>query len=1061
MTAPIMGPLTEIVPSGRISAPNEEAVDPNPNPYVVEQLRVAEQSRPVLEAAGHVLRGWEPYCLAFTDPDLLRREISRTGPPDPEIGRRLDRLREEIDPLLGKLRQLVRHRETHVQDMLLGFIAGSPAARAAAVRWTAEPERYAQEAVQRLSLIGSIVDRCRSALGVATDPVPPPVPPQLGATASDGQVQLRWTAVPGAVTYTVKRGLAAGGPYLPIANSSGTALSDPTVSNGTSYYYVVNAATPAGESADSAPAEALPLAAPPAPTLLRASVGPGRVTLEWAPSPAAAGYVVLRGELPGPAPTLLAVVTGPPFVDETVRSGSSYAYAVRARNAGGDSAATDSVQAAPPPPAPPTPTGVAAQAGDACVSLRWTASPGATSYRLRRVGDGEAAFEPAGESTTTSFVDAGLENGRRYLYTVAAVNAGGESAPGVPIAAMPLALPPAPADLTATPAAGQVAFTWSAAPGATSYSIRRAPSSAGPFVVIGRTPALAFIDATVPGDRPSVYVVVAENPSGDGPPSAPIMASPLPEAPAAPTGLVGSLGSGVVTLSWNPAERALDYVVRRTVHAAGPFDAVGTVPGTSFTDAAVQDGITYTYQVVALNAGGESAPSEPVSATPRCAPGVPEAPKAVLEGGAVRLSWAAVPGAETYVVRRGDDVVGRVRETSFAETAGPAGTYTIAAANLAGESLPSAPAEAKAPAAPPTPAGMAGSVGDAEVTVRWTASAGADLYRIKRASAREGPFQTVAEVKEPAWTDRSVENGKTYFYTVRAFNAAGKSAYSARLRATPNPRPGAPAGLAAAAGNGEVSLAWRPLDKTTGYKVKRAASAEGPWIIVGTSRHPSWTDRSVQNGTSYWYAVTSVAAAVESEPSTPVAASPAEDASPPTLESLAAPATAPETLPPGVDAEKLEDLRRGEQLRGVFAETGQKFEPWELLTLLAEDGAGARKNIEIVLRLKEQARADQFTAGAMALFERILKVRTAHGGFVRRLREFVGKLDLDGAGPSAGSAALEIALGFLVSAARGRQRAELWIKEGDARRKEAAEFLFHAVGLARNYIAAMQDQNDG
>jgi hypothetical protein len=407
--------------------------------------------------------------------------------------------------------------------------------------------------------------------------------------------------------------------------------------------------------------------------------------------------------------------------------------------------------------------------------------------------------------------------------------------------------------------------------------------------------------------------------------------------------------------------------------------------------------------------------------------------------------------------------VARQRETSWADATAAPGTsyaYTVSAVNAAGESPPSPPCSPAAQAAPAAPTGITGSSGDGEVTVRRTAPAGAEKYRIKRAAAREGPYQTVAETREPAWTDRSVENGKTYFYTVRALNAAGKSAYSARLRATPNPRPGCPTGLAAAAGDGEVSLAWRPVDKAVGYKVKRASSPDGPWTTAGTTRHASWTDRALVNGQTYWYATTSFIAGIESEASAPVSSCPSKDAQPPTLESLAPPAASPETLPPGVDLEKLEDLRKGEQLRGVFAETGQKFEPWELLTLLAEDGAAARKAIGEVLRFRDEARPEGFTTGAMALFERILKVRAAHGGFVRKLREYVAGLDLDG-GPAAGSAALEIALGFLVSAPKGRQRAELWLREPEARRKEAAEFLFHASCLARNYIAAMQDQDDG
>ncbi|HEX7896518.1 MAG TPA: fibronectin type III domain-containing protein [Planctomycetota bacterium] len=1214
------------------------------NPDVVEHLRVAERGRAVFEAAGLTVRGWEPYCLAFMEPELLRRELARQGPPDPEIARRLQALRDEIDPLLGKLRGLIpaeaaAAREADLQDMLLGFVAGSPAARAAAVKWTADPKRYAEEAVKRLSAIENYVDRCRAALRTpapaqpvaqpgrariallwpavpgavryqvqraetaggpyltvatpdgpgytdagltggttyyyvirafhpsgpsgpspetssapltrlsapeglraeassgsvrlswsavagaqhyrvmrstaaggpysaiaqpaetsfvdpnlqngtayyytvravnasgkgehsaeaAATPIPVPAAPQnLRVSPATARVLLRWAPSEGAVTYTVKRATSPGGPYVPIAGATGVTLSDPTISYGTSYYYVVSAANSAGESADSAAAEVLPLAPPAPPARPRASAASGRVVLEWDPVPGAVAYVVLRGS-PDQTPSPLTVVAGPPLLDDTVRDGEVYLYALLARNSGGDSGPSDAVQAAPRAAPPPAPEGLAARAGDGRVDLTWTPSAGAASYVVHRSPAPGEVFLPVGTAGATSYADTTVANGETYVYAVTAVNPGGTSPFSIAATATPLAPPAVPAGLNAVPASGQISLTWPPAPGALSYEIRRADSSAGPFTTLAKTPAPAFIDGTAPPGRPAFYTVSAVNEGGQSAPSETVSAVPLPPVPEAPASLVVSASSGVVKLAWPACADAFDYIVRRGLSPEGPFTPVGTVPGTAFADATVRDGTTYHYQVTALNAGGESAPSDVVAATPIAPPAAPAAPRVVAGDDATRVEWAAVDRAEAYVVRRAESgqeakIVARLRETSWADAMTAPGlsyVYTVSALNAAGESEPS-PAGAPTPQAPPaTPTGITGSSTDSEVTVRWTATAGADRYRIKRATTREGPYQTVAEVREPSWTDRSVENGKTYFYTVRAFNGAGKSGYSARLRATPNAKPGSPAGLAAAAGDGEVSLAWRPVDKAVGYKVKRAAAADGPWTTAGTTRHTSWTDRDLVNGESYWYAVTSVIAGIESEASGSIAARPAKDAQPPTLESLAPPAQSPESLPPGVDMEKLEDLRRGEQLRGVFAETGQKFEPWELLTLLAEDGAAARKSIETVLRLRDEARTEGFTTGAIALFERILKVRAAHGGFVRRLREYMGSLDLDGAGPAAGTAALEIALGFLVSAPKGRQRAELWLREAESRRREAAEFLFHASSLARNYIAAMQDQNDG
>ena len=92
-------------------------------------------------------------------------------------------------------------------------------------------------------------------------------PSNLIAAAGDSQVTLSWTAVDGATSYNVKRSKTAVGPYTTIAsNVSGTSYVDTSVTNGTTYYYVVTAVTANGESANSNEASATPVATVVAPT---------------------------------------------------------------------------------------------------------------------------------------------------------------------------------------------------------------------------------------------------------------------------------------------------------------------------------------------------------------------------------------------------------------------------------------------------------------------------------------------------------------------------------------------------------------------------------------------------------------------------------------------------------------------------------------------------------------------------------------------------------------------------------------------------------------------------
>ena len=102
---------------------------------------------------------------------------------------------------------------------------------------------------------------------------PPPAPTGLGATPGNGLVNLTWSAVSGATSYTVKRGTAAGGPYgTTFANITTNSYANTGLTNGTTYYYVVSATNGSGEGANSGEASATPNA-PPASPWTRQDVG--------------------------------------------------------------------------------------------------------------------------------------------------------------------------------------------------------------------------------------------------------------------------------------------------------------------------------------------------------------------------------------------------------------------------------------------------------------------------------------------------------------------------------------------------------------------------------------------------------------------------------------------------------------------------------------------------------------------------------------------------------------------------------------------------------------------
>jgi fibronectin type 3 domain-containing protein len=269
----------------------------------------------------------------------------------------------------------------------------------------------------------------------------PATPTGLTASAANAQVNLTWSASTGATAYYVKRSTTTGGPYTQIATPTTTTHADSTVTNGTKYYYVVSAYNTYGESANSAEVSATPAAAPPpVPANLIAAAGNTQVNLSWNVSAGATSYHVKRSTTSGGAYTQISAPTTNSFTDTGLTNGTTYYYVVSALNAGSESANSAQASATPAVPLSPpaAPTGLQVTAGDAQVSLSWTASAAASSYHVKRSTTSGGPYTQVAAPATTSDTDTGLTNGTTYYYVVSALNAAGESANSSQVSAKPV-----------------------------------------------------------------------------------------------------------------------------------------------------------------------------------------------------------------------------------------------------------------------------------------------------------------------------------------------------------------------------------------------------------------------------------------------------------------------------------------------------------------------------------------------------------------------------------------------------------------------------------------------
>jgi fibronectin type 3 domain-containing protein len=256
-------------------------------------------------------------------------------------------------------------------------------------------------------------------------------PTTLNAQPRTGEVALDWSDVSGAnITYELKRGTSSGGPFTTVTGAGNLLISgftDTTVTNGTTYYYVVIAKTPSVSSLPSAPVEATPLAAPASVTVTQNASDTNHLRLTITAVPGASHYHVQRStSATGPFFSLTSWAD-PIYIDSTVPAdNTTYYYRVYPVKAGQQSAyayASGSGTSGPAGPASPTSASVAIVGED--LVLTWASSPssGITKYDITATTQntslgwlGTVNVPPA--LTSYSFVYPNFQADTTYTFTI-------------------------------------------------------------------------------------------------------------------------------------------------------------------------------------------------------------------------------------------------------------------------------------------------------------------------------------------------------------------------------------------------------------------------------------------------------------------------------------------------------------------------------------------------------------------------------------------------------------------------------------------------------------------
>lgn len=534
----------------------------------------------------------------------------------------------------------------------------------------------------------------------ATPVAEPNIPTGLTASAGNAEVNLHWNAVSGAIGYKLYRANSSGGPYTQIWGGKAASYKAAGLTNGKTYYFVVQAVNNSGDSGNSNQASATPSGPPGPPAGLTATAGSGFATLHWEAAPGATSYKVYSaGSAGGSYSELVKGWIGTSYTITKLTGGRTYYFAVKSSNASGDSVYSNQASATLIS-VPPTPSGLTAAAGNGQVTLHWNAVDGATGYKVYRTeASGETCIQISQVLAGTSFTVTGLSNGKKYYFMVRAANPGGESGNSKQVSATPAipGTPSAPTGLTATAGNGLVNLRWNPAAGAASYKVYQ--SSGGPYTQISAGETGTDYSAVGLTNGVTYYFVVRAHIDGvDSPNSHEVSATPTaPVPPGAPAGLKATAaGSGQVTLHWNPVAGAAGYKVFMAETAGGPYTGLKAgLADTSYTVTGLTNGKTYYFVVQAGNAGGNSPNSNEAAATVVMPPpGAPRQLSATAGSGQVLLNWAQADGAVYYKIYQSSggpyqEVASEITATSYTVSGLTNGTtyyFVVKAGNAGGDS---------------------------------------------------------------------------------------------------------------------------------------------------------------------------------------------------------------------------------------------------------------------------------------------------------------------------------------------------------------------------------------
>jgi fibronectin type 3 domain-containing protein len=422
---------------------------------------------------------------------------------------------------------------------------------------------------------------------VTGETLPLLAPENLEVTAATRSgISLRWSSVEGASGYYVYRDNVKIGSnnYNYVYTTSGTTYNDSNLTPGTEYVYKVTAyySSFGQEGPDSIEVTGKTLSIPAPENLKVTAVTRSSISLSWSSVEGVSIYTVYRDNV---RISQQDGHSGTTYSDNNLTPGTEYVYKVTAYSSGLTLAAEVTGRTS----TGPNNLRITGKTHSA-ITLGWDSVTGATGYSVYRDNT-----KVAGPLPGTTFQDAALEPGTRYVYKVTVHNSSGEDQ-GAEVTGETTV--EAPKNLKITDRTlNTITLAWDSVTGATGYYVYNNANSSNAIFIAGPLTTTTYTHMGRDAGGWYYYKVTAGYPYGEGPGNY-VDGYTCPFEAPKNLKITGKTQTSI-TLAWDSVAGADGYVVYRNggsdsgSGSSGSYNSTGLNPGTS-----------YSYEVKAYKATG-------------------------------------------------------------------------------------------------------------------------------------------------------------------------------------------------------------------------------------------------------------------------------------------------------------------------------------------------------------------------------------------------------------------------------------------------------------------------